>query len=89
MVIESRFGASGVRDLDQFIARAGIEITAIDMEQGQIARSAFSRFGKGQHRACLNFGDCFAYAAAMAFGEPLLCKGNDFIHTDVQIFELG
>ncbi|HVW10612.1 MAG TPA: type II toxin-antitoxin system VapC family toxin [Bryobacteraceae bacterium] len=88
MAIEARFGPSGARDLDQFIARAGIEITPVDCEQGQIARSAFSRFGKGRHPASLNLGDCFAYAAAVAFGEPLLCEGSDFDRTDVPLVEI-
>ena len=60
----------------------------IDREQGQLARSAFSRFGKGRHRAGLNYGDCFAYAAAISLGEPLLCKGDDFTHTDVPILDV-
>lgn len=86
IVIESRYGAEGLRDLDRFISRARIEVIAVDQEQGQLARSAFSRFGKGRHRAGLNYGDCFSYAAAISFGEPLLCKGDDFVHTDVPIF---
>jgi ribonuclease VapC len=88
IVIESRYGAEGLRDLDRFISRAGIELIPVDSEQGQLARSAFSRFGKGRHRAGLNFGDCFSYAAALSLGEPLLCKGNDFTHTDVPILDL-
>ena len=86
IVIESRQGTEGLRDLDRFISRAGIELIPVDQEQGHLARSAFSRFGKGRHRANLNYGDCFSYAAAISFGEPLLCKGDDFIHTDVPIF---
>lgn len=89
IVIESRFGADGLLDLDRFVARAGIALVPVDGEQGQWARRAFSRFGKGRHRAGLNFGDCFAYAAAMVLGEPLLCKGDDFIHTDVPLFRIG
>ena len=42
------------------------------------------RFGKGQHRAALNFGDCFSYGLAMALEAPLLFKGADFAATDVQ-----
>jgi ribonuclease VapC len=87
IVIESRYGTEGLRDLDRFIARAHIELIPVDAEQGQLARSAFSRFGKRRHRAGLNFGDCFSYAAAIGLGEPLLCKGDDFIHTDVSILE--
>jgi len=88
IVIESRYGAEGLRDLDRFISRAGIELIPVDREQGQLARSAFSRFGKGRHRAGLNYGDCFAYAAALHLGEPLLCKGDDFIHTGVPILDV-
>ncbi|MCC6585383.1 MAG: type II toxin-antitoxin system VapC family toxin [Bryobacterales bacterium] len=83
IVVESRSGAEGLRDLDRFLSRANIELIPVDQEQGQLARSAFSRFGKGRHRAGLNFGDCFAYAAAIHLGEPLLYKGEDFSHTDV------
>lgn len=88
MVIESRYGAEGLRDFDRFAARAGIELISVDAEQGQLARSAFSRFGKGRHRAGLNYGDCFSYAAAVALGEPLLSKGDDFVHTDAPLVEL-
>src|SRR5947208_5478065 len=88
IVIESRYGAEGLLDLDRFISRASIELIPVDQEQGQLARSAFSRFGKGRHRAGLNYGDCFSYAAAISLGEPLLCKGDDFIHTDVPVPEV-
>lgn len=88
IVIESRYGPEGLRDLDRFISRAGIELIPVDQEQGQLARSAFSRFGKGRHRAGLNFGDCFSYAAAIRLREPLLFKGDDFMHTDVPTFKI-
>ena len=84
LVIESRFGAEGTRDLDQLIEKARIELVPVDIEQLGIARRAFSRFGKGRHPAALNFGDCFAYALARALGEPLLYKGDDFARTDIE-----
>jgi ribonuclease VapC len=83
IVIESRYGAEGLRDLDQFVDQAGIELVALDVEQAKMARRAFGRFGKGRHPAGLNYGDCFAYALAMVLGEPLLFKGEDFQQTDV------
>lgn len=52
-------------------------------------RRLFVRFGKGRHRAALNYGDCFAYALATVVGEPLLCKGDDFGHTDVALAVAG
>jgi ribonuclease VapC len=88
IVIESRYGAEGLRDLDRFISRATIELVPVDREHGQLARSAFNRYGKGRHRAGLNYGDCFSYAAAVRSQESLLCKGDDFVHTDVPIMNI-
>lgn len=85
MVFEARHGPRGLLDLDRFVQHAEIELLPVDVEQGQIARSAFSRFGKGRHRARLNYGDCFSYALAIVLGEPLLCKGDDFVHSDVTV----
>ena len=84
LVIESRYGAEGLRDLDLFIERAGIELAPVDVEQARVARAAFSRFGRGRHPASLNYGDCFSYALAQVLGEPLLYKGDDFAQTDVR-----
>jgi ribonuclease VapC len=83
IVIEARHGAEGLRDLDALVAAAEIELVPVDAEQAQIARVAFSRFGRGRHPAGLNYGDCFAYALAKALAEPLLYKGGDFAQTDV------
>ncbi len=83
IVIESRYGAEGIRDLDLFIERAAIDLVDVTLAQGHAARRAFARYGKGRHPAGLNFGDCFAYALATDRGEPLLFKGGDFDKTDV------
>jgi ribonuclease VapC len=83
IVIESRYGAGGIRDLDHFIAKAGIILVPVDVDQAQLARRAFGQFGKGRHPAALNYGDCFSYALARALGEPLLFKGSDFALTDI------
>ena len=83
MVIETGYGADGVRDLDLLIAKAGIELVSVDANQAYAARNAFRVYGKGRHRAGLNFGDCFPYALARTEGEPLLFKGMDFSMTDV------
>jgi ribonuclease VapC len=55
----------------------------LDQRIGMAAVAAHVRFGKGRHKASLNMGDCFAYACAKAHKVPLLCKGDDFIHTDI------
>jgi ribonuclease VapC len=83
IIIESRYGAEGLRDLDLLVERAGVELVPVDVEQARAARSAYSRFGKGRHPAALNFGDCFSYALARVLGEPLLFKGDGFSRTDL------
>ena len=85
--IDSRGDADASRQLDHFIRRAGIEVAAVTFEQVQIARQAYQDFGKGRHKAKLNFGDCFAYALARETGDALLFKGNDFTYTDVDLYE--
>jgi ribonuclease VapC len=83
IIIETRYGADGVRDLDLFIAKAKIEIVPVDAEQAHVARQAFRLFGKGRHPAGLNFGACFAYALARSSSDTLLYKGADFSRCDV------
>lgn len=84
MVVESQLGPEGMRQADAFFRRAGVTIEPVTVEHGELARQAFLDFGKGRHKAGLNFGDCFAYALAKATGEPLLFKGNDFPLTDIE-----
>jgi ribonuclease VapC len=84
MILESRYGADGIRDLDLFIAKAQVSLVPVDEEQAELARRAFRKYGKGRHPAGLNFGDCFSYALAQALDEALLFKGNDFSQTDVE-----
>ncbi len=69
---------------DDFMREAGIVVEPVDLDQAQIARSAYRAYGKGTtHPARLNFGDCFAYALAKLASEPLLFKGTDFSQTDL------
>ena len=83
LVIETRVGADGIRDLDLFVAKADISIEPVDTDQAYVARQAYSQYGKGRHPAGLNYGDCFTYALAKLSGEPLLFKGHDFSKTDL------
>ena len=84
-MIESRRGEAAGRELDLFIHRARVSIVPVDAEQTEIARVAWRKYGKGRHRARLNFGDCFPYALAKVSGEPLLAKGSDFVHTNITL----
>jgi ribonuclease VapC len=83
IVVESRHGAEGIRELDLFLQAAQVETVSVDPAQALAAREVFRRFGKGRHAAGLDFGDCFAYALAVVRDEPLLFKGADFPLTDV------
>ena len=85
IVAESRGGAAAGDDLDRFFERFAFELVPVTVEQLTAARRAWRRFGKGNHAAALNFGDCFAYALAETTGEPLLFKGEDFALTDVEV----
>lgn len=83
LVVESQLGPDGMRQAEAFLRRACIVIEPVTLEHGELARQGFLDFGKGRHRAGLNYGDCFAYALAKATGEKLLFKGDDFTHTDI------
>lgn len=83
IVLESQHGPEVVRQFDAFLRTAKIRTEPVTEEQAAIARQAFLDFGKGRHPAALNFGDCFSYALAKAYHEPLLFKGGDFAKTDV------
>ncbi|HEY0801282.1 MAG TPA: type II toxin-antitoxin system VapC family toxin [Steroidobacteraceae bacterium] len=84
MILESRYGADGVRDFDLFIEIAQVTSVPVDLNYAHLARQGFQKYGKGRHPAGLNFGDCFAYALARSLDEPLLFKGSDFPRTDVE-----
>lgn len=82
-LVEARRGEPAGRELDLLVHRASVTVAPVDAEQAETARAAWRRYGKGHHRAGLNFGDCFAYALAVTSGERLLFKGEDFGRTDV------
>jgi ribonuclease VapC len=84
LVIESRHGEAGGRELDIFLHKVGVEIVSVSPDQIDVARGAYRRYGRGRHAAQLNFGDCFAYALSKTAAEPLLFVGDDFARTDVE-----
>ncbi len=83
MVVDGWKDEQASKDADLLLLSIEAEIVAVDAETAQAARAAYRQFGKGNHPARLNFGDCFAYALARETGEPLLFKG-DFGRTDVR-----
>jgi ribonuclease VapC len=71
--------------VERFLEQSGGTIIAMDQTIGRAAVAAHHRYGRGNHKAALNMGDCFAYACAHQLNVPLLCKGNDFPRTDIEL----
>lgn len=80
IVADSRGGGSDLRAL---LARLKVEIVPVTPANIERVAEAYRRWGKGNHPAGLNFGDCFAYALAKELACPLVFIGNDFARTDV------
>jgi ribonuclease VapC len=89
MVMIGRLGPLGGVELQNLLAVIGARVVPFDERQADIARDAFIRYGKGRDKAGLNFGDCAAYALAIAEAEPLLFKGTGFAATNVECVALG
>jgi len=83
IVVESRYGPIGGRELDLLLHNAAIEVAPLTPEQVDWARYAARVFGRGRHPAQLNWGECFSYALARVSGEPLLFQGKRFTETDI------
>lgn len=75
--------------VEDFVADRGISVAVIGAQEGEIALDAHRAYGKGQHPAALNMGDCFAYACAKQLDASILFKGNDSKHTDLTDGALG
>jgi ribonuclease VapC len=84
IVADRHANPAKARALDELIETIGIDIEPVTAAQARIAREAYKTYGRGNHPASLNYGDCFAYALAKATGQPLLFKGEDFARTDIQ-----
>ena len=85
IVMDAHRDAALSAALDDTILDAEIVIEPVTVDQARIARQAYRAFGKGSgHKANLNFGDCFSYALAKEKREPILFKGDDFVHTDLR-----
>lgn len=78
-------GADGKRLLALFVMEAELAVVPFGDAHWKAAADAYRRYGKGRHRAGLNFGDCLSYAVAKLANQPLLCTGSDFGKTDLAI----
>lgn len=84
-VLTSRRGWGSLAELEAFLLDLSVTILPFEEIHWIEATEAHRKFGKGRHPAALNFGDCLSYAVARVAGEPLLCTGNDFTRTDLDL----
>jgi ribonuclease VapC len=73
-----------VSRFDDFVRDFDIRIIPFTAEHARHARIGRRLYGRNNHPARLNFGDCMVYGVAKAEREPLLFKGNDFSQTDIE-----
>jgi ribonuclease VapC len=83
MVLRSRLGDDADRALNTVLRSLNIQVVPFGQEHFRVACLAFDQYGKGRHRAALNFGDCISYALSKVSGQPLLSGGDDFAETDL------
>jgi ribonuclease VapC len=85
MVLVSRLGIRGKTLLARLVQEAEIDVISLGPGHWTVALDAFAKYGKGRHPAALNFSDCLTYAVALVAAEPLLCVGDDFPQTDLEL----
>ena len=83
LVMSGRRRAPSAREVEGLVAELGVTVVPFGEAEWRLAVDAFTRFGRGRHRAALNFGDCLAYATAKSLGDALLFVGDDFAKTDI------
>ena len=85
IVIGARLGREGRSLVARFLHEQDVAIVTFGEDHWRAAADAYARFGRGRHKAALNFGDCLTYAVAKLAGEPLLAVGRDFPQTDIDL----
>lgn len=83
IVVRSKLRTKGAEEFRHVLGELELEPVPFDLDHFEAADDAWRQYGKGRHKAALNFGDCIAYALAKVSGEPLLYKGTDFALTDI------
>lgn len=84
IVLTARLRGDSTLALRDLLRATEAEVIPFSEDHSRVALQAYLRFGKGRHRAALNFGDCLSYATASVARQPLLFVGDDFSRTDIQ-----
>ena len=85
IVVSAQVGPSGSIAVEELLRLARVRLIEVGEVDARRAVDAWHRYGKGRHPARLNLGDLFTYALADATGYPILCVGNDFAQTDLEV----
>jgi len=85
IVVARRLGFARPWVIHRVLQEAKIAVIAFEQRHWAVAVRAYEHFGRGRHPAALNFGDCLTYAVAKLAAEPLLCVGDDFAKTDLEL----
>ena len=85
IVLEARLGSAAHGMLERILDEFDIEEIRFGEVHWREAVAASRKLGKGRHPAGLNFGDGLTHAVARLTGEPLLCVGDDFPETDLEV----
>jgi ribonuclease VapC len=83
IVFAGRRRVKDARDVEALVHELGVTVVPFGEREWQAAAAAFFKYGRGRHKAALNFGDCLAYASAKIANDSLLFVGADFQKTDV------
>jgi ribonuclease VapC len=83
MVFAARRKAATATEVRALVHELAVTVVPFGEREWHAAVDAFLRFGRGRHKAALNFGDCLSYAAAANANDSLLFVGDDFAHTDI------
>ena len=84
IVATARRRAPMREELAGLIRELDVTIVPFTAAHQEAAARAYERYGRGRHKANLNFGDCLSYAVAAVAGDPLLFVGDDFRRTDIE-----
>ena len=85
MVLTIKLQRDGLAVVNEFLRESGARVISFTEQHASVAFGAYFRYGKGRHKAALNFGDCLSYSVAKVSGQALLFIGNDFSKTDVEV----
>lgn len=84
IVLTARRRGRGGEELAMLLDELDVAVVPFTVAHHEVAARAYERYGRGRHRANLNFGDCLSYAVASLAGDSLLFVGDDFRRTDIE-----